>query len=419
MTTAAAGAEVLGDLSDGGLRDLLETLLYCRATFAAYRDRFDSAGVRVDDLPSGGPLEVLSRLRPLDAADHALLSDESLAVVDGIVDVEVSSGTTARPKRRFISGRDAELERELLARLFSVCGVGPGDRVACLDVDPLAVMASFLGGLERLGVGEAYAYTAGPDFDRSVEGLRRLDPTVLISTPSIIDRCLSALTDRFSIRSGRHLGKVIYVGEPMSARTREALEDVVGVEVFGYYGAAETSAMGIECSAHDGVHLFTDHNLFELLPRGGGMLVTSLKLRATPLLRYSLLDRAVSRPGACRCGLDYPRVDVLGRVDDGFTLLGARLWYAGLHEAVYGGAAGPMQVVLTMNGRERLEVVLPRGIERDAEALRGAVLAVQPDLEFLVGGGYVDFEVSFAAAGNLTGGRKSRRVIDLRGADAN
>ena len=421
MTTAVAGAGILGDLAEVVLQDLRQTLIHCHATFGFYRERFDTAGIRADELLSGDPLEMLGRLPPLEADDHERLADESLTAVGGIVDIETSSGTTsATPKRRFISERDTELEEELLVRSFEICGIGPGDRVVCLDVDPLAVMASFLGGLERLGVQEAYAYAVGPNVDRSLAGLRRLDPTVVISTPSIIERCLPSLVDR-SGKGGR-LGKVVYVGEPLPARTRGALASDAGIEVFGYYGAAETSVMGVECAAHDGVHLFTDHNLFELQPHrdgaAGDVLVTSLKLRTTPLLRYALGDVLAARTSPCRCGLASPRVDVLGRRGDSFTVLGARLSYRGLHESVYNREAGPMKLVLTREARDRLTIELPGEMDQDAASLRDAVLDAQPEVEFLVRGGYMDLSLSFVDPDLPADSRKLRRVIDLRGTDA-
>ena len=420
MTTAVAGPELLGDLSEGVLHDLRQALLHCHAAFGVYRERFDSAGIRADDLLTGDPLEMLGRLPPLEADDHDRLASESLTAVAGIVDIETSSGTSsATPKRRFISERDAELEEELLARSLEICGIGPGDRVACLDVDPLAVMASFLGGLERLGVKEAYAYAVGPDLDRSLAGLRRLEPTVIISTPSIVERCLPSLSDRFGRRGGGSLGKVVYVGERLPARTRDNLEHDADIEVFGYYGAAETSVMGVECTAHDGVHLFTDHNLFEIRPprddAAGEVLVTSLKLRTTPLLRYALGDVLAARDGPCRCGLAFPRVEVLGRKGDSFTVLGARLSYGGLHDAVYNRENGQMRLVLTREIRDRLTIELPCEMRRDALRLQDAVLAALPEIEFLVRGGYMDLDLSFVDMGLPSDGRKLRRVIDLRG----
>ena len=55
MTTAVAGAGILGDLAEVVLQDLRQTLLHCNATFGFYRERFDSAGIRADDLLTRGP----------------------------------------------------------------------------------------------------------------------------------------------------------------------------------------------------------------------------------------------------------------------------------------------------------------------------------------------------------------------------
>ena len=60
---------------------------------------------------------------------------------------------------------------------------------------------------------------------------------------------------------------VIYLGEPLSPRVRHAVEARLGAKVFGYYGASETSALGVECGAHAGIHLFTNRVIVELAER--------------------------------------------------------------------------------------------------------------------------------------------------------
>jgi hypothetical protein len=111
-------------------------------------------------------------------------------------------------------------------------------------------------------------------------------------------------------------------------------------------------------------------------------------------------------------------VDVLGRNGDSFTVLGARLSYGGLHEAVYNREDGPMRLVLTREARDRLTIVLPGEMDQDAASLRDAVLDAQPEVEFLVRGGYMDLSLSFVDPDLPADGRKLRRVIDLRGTDA-
>ena len=77
-----------------------------------------------------------------------------------------------------------------------------------------------------------------------------------------------------------------------------------------------------------------------------------------------------------------------------------------------------MRLVLTREVRDRLTIQLPREMGRDADSLREAVLAAQPEIEFLVRGGYMDLDLSFVDLDPPPTGRKLRRVIDLRESDA-
>ena len=77
-----------------------------------------------------------------------------------------------------------------------------------------------------------------------------------------------------------------------------------------------------------------------------------------------------------------------------------------------------MRLVLTREARDRLTIVLPGEMDEDAAALREAVLDAQPEIEFLVKGGYMDLGLSFVDMDLPSDGRKLRRVVDLRGTDA-
>ena len=198
MRTGASGPEIvpLGRLDD--VAPALRAALLHALTFDVYREHFAAARITERAVRDGDPVSVLRRSPLLKSPTLSALADESIATLDDIVDVEVSSGTTGTPKRRLITAKDACVETELLARLFEICGIGPGDRVACVDTGPLTLMASFTGALDVLGVSEAYAYTVSPDADATVDGLTALDPTVIVTIPSIIERCVDALEARMA-----------------------------------------------------------------------------------------------------------------------------------------------------------------------------------------------------------------------------
>ena len=421
MRTGASGAETvpLGRVDE--VAPALRAALSHALTFDVYREHFATARVTLRDIQEGDPVSVLRRMPPLGPSTLAALADESIMTRDGIVDVEVSSGTTGTPKRRLITAIDERVETELLARLFATCGIGPEDRVACVDTGPLTLMASFTGALQLLGVSEAYAYTVSPDADATVDGLTALDPTVIVTIPSIIERCLDALEARMARGRGTALRTLVYAGEPLSRATRRRLERGLGLEVFAYYGASETSVLGIECGRHVGIHLLTDHHFIELAHRGPDTLdaeivVTTLNQQGLPLVRYPLGDVVRPTGGDCRCGLPLPLIDVIGRVDATVSVLGTKLSHASLLDAAYRDHDGPrqLQIVLDRGDTESVTLRLPARLRAAEPAIRKAVLRREPELAFLVGGGFVNLGLEFVDGDEFEDSRKRPGIVDLR-----
>ena len=413
--------ELLGEPGPQTLDGLRAAMLFSFASFDVYRQHFSRAGVSERELRLAAPVETLRRLPPMDPSTFHALADESISRTAEIVDMETSSGTTGPVKRRPITADDERSETELLVRLFDTCGIGPNDTVACIDTGPLTIMVSFAGALQRLGVREAYAYTVSPDVRDTVGGLVELDPTVIITIPSIIERYLEPLRAGWEAAQGRSLARIVYVGESLAASTRSALEDDMGIEVFAYYGASETSALGIECGRHTGVHLFTDRNVIELANTSsddgeGEVLVTTLRQRGLPLLRYPLGDVLLPRRATCPCGLAFPLVDVVGRKDATASVMGTRISYSSILDDVYRAVEGPkeMEIVLTRDPEEALTIRLPRRL-RDAEPmLRKSIMRGEPEMAFLVGSGFLAVAFDFVDDGRFDASRKRRKIVDRR-----
>ena len=399
------------------------TLVHAYEGFGAYRELFDELGMARADILDRDPMTVLGTLPLLEGDRFYRLVDESILAGDQIVDIEVSSGTTGARKRRVISHDDDISETACLADMFAVCGIGASDRVACVDTGPLTLMVSFTKALDSLGVQEAYAYSVGPDVGAALEHLAALTPTVLITVSSILERITEGIKRSRDSRACEALRKVVYVGEPLSPNTRRFLEDDLGVEVFGYYGASETSALGIECQSHAGIHLLTDRNVIELVRRDGDsgavgeLVVTTLQQQALPLLRYALRDLVEVVPGQCPCGLEYPRVEILGRVDDTVSLLGSKFSYDGILDAAYRSTEGErlLEVILTRNGAERLTLVLPDDLAQRERQIRGSLLSGETELGYLAGSRLVDVELAFVDRSHFASSRKPRRIVDRRG----
>ena len=500
-------------------QQLGDALRYAYSTFTTYHDLFESAGVGADVLAGTDPLDILERLPVIGADTLAKVSEESLTVVEGIVDMETSSGTTGVRKKRFISYEDDRNDHDFMAELFRVAGITEHDRVACLDTDPVYLMVSFARALDRLGVDESYVYSVGRDQGQTLDALVRLDPTAIFAVPSMYERCWPSLRRLYDEAGRGSLRKVVFLGERVPHRLRAQLESKHGMEVFSYYGAAETSSLGIECTAHTGIHLYTDRNLFELtnsplaeqnredtnnlsptggeiqrggsevtnsplslegegeslprtryggwgegetaptgeemqtgaradtnnlspageemqtgaradtnnlspaggeIQRGGlansGLVVTSLLQKTVPLARYSLGDEIVLLPGPCPCGLPYPRVDVLGRAGDSFSVLGSKFHYDSLLRSVYRKfeEVGYMQVVLATEAQDVLKVLLPDEMRPHEKRMKDSLLSDQLELEFLLTSKLASLRFDYVDESYFTASRKMKLVDDRR-----
>ena len=417
-----ATTALVGEIGYDTREELRKTLIHSYTRFAVYRDRFDELGLTPADLEKEDPLAVLRRMPTLGGDRFYDLADESIARAGDVIDMETSSGTTGRRKRRVITHRDDASETEFLVRLFRLCGIDACDSVACVDIGPLTLMVSFTRALDELGTGDAYAYCVSPDEEMSIEGLFRLDPSVIVTIPSVLERYLHSLRIRGAADPRWNLSKVIYVGEPLAEPTRAILTGELGLEVFAYYGASETSALGIECRRHDGIHLFNDRNVIEIARTGpdhdvGEVLVTTLRQEGLPLLRYALGDMIEVLSGACPCGLGYPRIEVLGRVDGTASVLGVKVSYDAIREAAYWRIPddGPIEVLLSNNGRDKMKVVLPRRLAGMERRIRRSLATREPDLAYLVAGRYLELELAFVDDAHFDGSRKGRRIVDRRG----
>jgi phenylacetate-CoA ligase len=185
------------------------------------------------------------------------------------------------------------------------------------------------------------------------------------------------------------------------------------------WGARVTEAMGIgdigpslwgECEEQDGMHLgargFVHAELvdpatgeaLELADGAAGELVlTHLRYRAAPLLRFRTRDHVQVRTGACPCGRTGPRVRCVGRTDDMLIVRGVNVFPSAVREVVAAFAPKVSGHVLVRprSGGVKQEPPLPVAVELGreegddpllAQAIRErirAVLVVQTEVELV------------------------------------
>ncbi len=104
---------------------------------------------------------------------------------------------------------------------------------------------------------------------------------------------------------------------PLTEASRRRLESIFGAPVYDEYRGAEIGWMAGECAQQDGLHVFADTRMFEIvdtdgrpLPPGqiGDIVITDLTNRVFPLIRYRIGDRGSWAEGECACGVTLPRI---------------------------------------------------------------------------------------------------------------
>lgn len=184
--------------------------------------------------------------------------------------------------------------------------------------------------------GPAVVLSAGEHIETQFQWLRREQPDLLLTYPSITRELA-----RHSLKIGSGLSRLREVrtfGELLGPETRELCRSAWNVPVTDVYSAEEVGYIALQCPLQEHYHVQSEGVLVEVLDeRGrpcapgevGRVVVTTLHNFAMPLVRYDLGDFAeVGEPCACGRGLPVLR-RITGRVRNMLvTAAGERYWPA-------------------------------------------------------------------------------------------
>jgi phenylacetate-CoA ligase len=323
-----------------------------------------------------------------------------------LVRIYSTSGTTGRPS--YIPLTESDLDNWVTgsARSYAASGLVAGDRVLTTYNAGPFVAGAALDAFARIGVCHIPVGTGASE--RVLRAIDDLRPDAVVLTPSYA----AYLLELGDLRDSS-VRRVLVAGEPGGGEPafRAVLEDG--------WGARVTEAMGIgdigpslwgECEEQQGMHLgargFVHAELIdpetgearELRDGATGELVlTHLRHRAAPLLRFRTRDHVEIRTGPCACGRTAPRVRCLGRTDEMLIVRGVNVFPSAVREVVsmfVPDVSG--RILVRPRGLDvKQEPPLPVSVElaRDAEPDAGLaetirarlrdVLVVQMDVELV------------------------------------
>ena len=232
--------------------------------------------------------------------------------------------------------RDLNSIRRLTARFLTACGVTSEDIVQiCLDPGMSIWIEELKEGAETLG-----ALVIPPDPQSTTNRLRIMrdfKTSVLISTPSYA-LYLASIMRETGIKAPESLRLAILVGEGIKPEERLRLENALALKTRLSYGITEAvgPAMGYECEQKEGYHLASDYFLAEIidpetgtpLPAGetGELVITTLAVKANPLIRFRTGDLTRFIPEPCPCGRTTPRIaQIEGQLEGRVSIRGIKI----------------------------------------------------------------------------------------------
>jgi len=325
-----------------------------------FRSKLDAAGIAPDDIRGVADLGRLPFTTKAELRD-AYPFGWTAVPIDDVVRIHSSSGTTGRRTLCTYTANDVDRWCEMFARCYRYAGVTASDRIqVAVGYGLWTAGVGFQLAAERLG---AMVVPSGPgNTELQLELMRDLGTTVLGATASfalLLAEESARRSDELDLRVG------VFGSERWGEVMRRRIDGLFGIESFDIYGLTELwgPGTGIECARHDGIHVWSDNYLVEIvdpdtlapLPPGeqGEIVLTTFRKEATPLLRYRTRDLSTLMVGACSCGSPHPRIARLaGRSDDMVKVRGVMVY--------------PAQIDIAIDGVEGVESEYQLHITRDA-----------------------------------------------------
>jgi phenylacetate-CoA ligase len=269
-----------------------------------------------------------------------------------IIRVYSTSGTTGTPSFVPLTATDLDNWVTGSARSYSASGLAKGESlVSTYNAGPFVAGAA-LEAFDRIGVRHIPVGTGNSE--RLLLAIDLLRPDAVVLTPSYAAHLLEWAGDRGVDLRSSSVERVLVAGEPGGgeAAFRAKLEEG--------WGARVTEAMGIgdigpslwgECEEREGMHLGARGLVHaELIDpatgaalaledgASGELVLTHLRHRAAPLVRFRTRDHVEMRASPCRCGRTAPRVRCIGRTDDMLIVRGVNVFPSAIREVVSGFA---------------------------------------------------------------------------------
>jgi phenylacetate-CoA ligase len=360
---------------------------------------FDPQSIRtLDDLRKAPAYTVEDIRKSIDA--HPPWGDyQGVTPTDALREpmrVYMSGGTTGKSRPTFYTQWDREVGAVLTARALYMQGIRPGD----------VVLNSWAYGTHNgaFAFDEALHWwlncvvlTTGTgnvtSSERQVELAIEYGASAILTTGDYVLRLAQVARDMgYDPATDFKLSALPNIGD------RDLLESTFGIECFNSYGFHEVQWVSVECPAHDGLHIFEDAFIVQIvdpetgedLPDGepGAICITELYKTGSPQFRYNIMDLSYLYPREqCACGSWLRRMGPFaGRGDNMVKLRGVNVWPEAIGEiALSVPGVAPDWFVRAVRVDNRDELVVSVISNRDPAEFPAIAAAVEERLKERLG----------------------------------
>ena len=327
------------------LKRLKETvhLVYDNVPFD--KKKFKELKITPDNIKTLNDIQKLPFTTKDDLRDNAPFGMLATSL-DNCIELHASSGTTGIPVTTCYTRNDIEVWSEVMARCLSMSGLTKKD--VFQNPIPYGTFTGAFGfhyGARKVG---ALIVPSGMgQSERQIKLMKYYGTTFISGVASYAMRLSQVALEmgidpkKLKIRNG------LFGAEIFTPGLKKRIMDIWNMDVHDSYGLTEMCGPGVstDCDQHDGLHLWEDHFLVEVLdpktlePVGpeeeGELVLTTLTKEGMPLLRYRTRDIAkLYDEKVCECGRTLIKhTPIKGRSDDMVIIHGTNI-YPGQIESV-------------------------------------------------------------------------------------
>ena len=412
------------------LKRLKETVKRVYDSVPFYQKKFKELDITPEDIKTLDDVQKLPFTTKDDLRDNMPFGMLCTSI-DDCVELHASSGTTGVPVTACYTNNDLNVWSEVMARCLSMSGLSKKD--VFQNPIPYGTFTGAFGfhyGAQKVG---ALVIPSGKgQSERQLKLMDYYNTTFISGVASYVVRLGQVAKEigldpaKLSVRNG------LFGAEMFSPGLKKRIIDTWEMDVHDIYGLTEMCGPGVstDCDQHDGLHLWEDHFLVEIIDpitlepvepeEEGEMVITTLTKTGMPIIRYRTRDIAkLYDQTTCECGRTHVKHSTIkGRSDDMIIVRGTNMYPGQIESALMKnplvGGNWHMklytendidQVKVEVESKQQLSQVETKELEDNLQSAIKSVIVFTPQVEVLPPNTIIQQ------------GLKAKRVIDNRKKD--